>query len=201
MRRRFIEMIEREATHRQAGRPAHIVGKMNSLEDRQTIRTLYAVSQANVPIDLIVRGFCCLRPGVEGLSENISVMSVIGRFLEHHRIFYFRNGAEDPVDGEFYIGSADWMYRNLKNRVEAITPIEDRTARQHCWQLLQIMLADQRQAWDMGSDGSYVQRTPTDPQTQLGTHEQLMRLTMAEHRAEPDEPANGAPVIVRHAGS
>ena len=91
-----------------------------------------AQSQAGVTIDLIVRGFCTLQPGVPGLSDNIRVISVIGRFLEHSRIFYFRNGADDPVDGEFYIGSADWMYRNLLARVEAVVPIENRRSASGC---------------------------------------------------------------------
>ncbi|MFA7237173.1 MAG: polyphosphate kinase 1, partial [Phycisphaeraceae bacterium] len=124
MEQRFCEMIERAIANQKAGRPAHIIAKMNSLEHRGICRMLYRASNAGVRIDLIVRGFCCLRPGVKGLSENIRVTSVIGRYLEHSRIFYFRGGAADPIDGEYYIGSADWMYRNLLARVEAITPIE-----------------------------------------------------------------------------
>ncbi len=127
-------------------------------------------------IDLIIRGFCCLRPGVVQLSENIRVVSVIGRFLEHSRIFYFRNAAADPIDGLFFIGSGDWMYRNLQLRVEVAPPIEDRPLRERLWQTLTIMLADPCQAWNLQPDGSYLQRTPTDPQTQVGSHRQLMRL-------------------------
>ena len=133
MRDRFLAMIQREVEHRQAGRPAHIIAKMNSLEDHKIIRALYAASQAGVPIDLVVRGFCRLRPGVPGMSQNIRVISVVGRFLEHARIFFFRNGASDEVDGEFYIGSADWMYRNLLHRVEAVVPIDDRGLRPRLW--------------------------------------------------------------------
>jgi len=180
MEQRFYEMIEREIAHAKAGRPAHIVAKMNQLEHRGICRMLYRASQAGVKIDLIVRGFCCIRPGVPSMSENIRVISVIGRFLEHSRVFYFRNAAEDPVDGEFYIGSADWMYRNLLARVEAITPIEDRAARERLWQLLQIMWHDRRQAWDMAADGTYTQRTP-DPNDEaannIGTHEMMMQIT------------------------
>ena len=127
-------------------------------------------------MDLIVRGFCCLRPGVPGLSENIRVLSVIGRFLEHSRLFHFRNVCENPIDGEFYIGSADWMHRNLLARVEAITPIEQRSLREQCWRILTVMLEDRRQAWDMQPDGSYILRTPDDPERDLGTHETLLRL-------------------------
>jgi polyphosphate kinase len=176
MRDRFHEMIRREIDHARAGRSARIVAKMNQLEDRKTIRLLYEASQAGVQIDLIVRGFCCLRPGVKGMSENIRVVSVIGRFLEHSRIFCFQNGEAEPSAGEFYIGSADWMYRNLLSRVEVITPVQARNHRERLWEILQIMLADRRQAWDMQSDGSYVQRQPRGPED-VGTQQALMSLT------------------------
>ncbi|MDB5329389.1 MAG: polyphosphate kinase [Phycisphaerales bacterium] len=163
MQSRFLEMIEREIAHKEAGRSAHIVGKMNALEERKVCQALYRASQAGVSIDLIVRGFCTLRPGVPGLSENIRVISIIGRFLEHSRIFYFRNGATNAEDGDFYIGSGDWMYRNLLARVEATAPLEQPKIKQRVWEILQVLLNDHRQAWDMKSDGSYVQRTPADP--------------------------------------
>jgi polyphosphate kinase len=187
MQPRFLDMIDREVEHHRAGRPAHVVAKMNALEEKKVCRALYRASQAGVPIDLIVRGFCTLRPGVPGLSENIRVTSVIGRFLEHSRIFYFRNGAEQEVDGEFFIGSADWMYRNLLARVEAVVPIQRRPHRQRLWDILRVMLNDQRQAWDMKPDGSYVQRRPADPATQLGTHQTLMAL--ARQATTPGTPA------------
>lgn len=176
MRPRFLEMIDREAAHAKAGRPARIVAKMNSLEDRRIICALYAASRAGVEIDLIVRGFCSLRPGVPGLSDRIRVISVVGRFLEHSRVFYFANGHTDPADGEFYLGSADWMYRNLLARVEVVTPIEDRPLRERCWEILDIMLRDHRQAWDMRPDGSYVQRQPRGPED-IGTQQALIQLT------------------------
>jgi polyphosphate kinase len=176
MRSRFMASIEREIEHHQAGRPAEIVAKINSLEDRRIIRLLYQASQVGVPIHLLVRGFCCLRPGVPGMSETIRVSSVIGRYLEHSRIFYFRNGADDPVEGEFFIGSADWMYRNLNRRVEAITPVYDAACRQKLWQILEVMRGDQRQAWDMDSEGHYIQREPEDSSIQLGSHITLMQL-------------------------
>jgi polyphosphate kinase len=182
MKKHFLEMIDREAEQASHGRPAGIVAKMNSLEDPQVIQALYRASRAGVPIDLIVRGFCCLRPGVAGLSESIRVMSVVGRFLEHSRVFWFRNGAEDPIDGELYIGSADWMYRNLQNRVEAVTPIEERSLRERLWQTLQVMLGDQRQVWDMDGDGNYVQRSPVDAAVELGTHRRLMALAQQRWR-------------------
>ncbi|MCL2701701.1 MAG: polyphosphate kinase 1 [Phycisphaerae bacterium] len=180
MKERFLGMIEREIAHQAAGGLAHIVAKMNSLEDVDICRALYRASQAGVEIDLIVRGFCCLVPGLPGWSDRIRVTSVIGRFLEHSRIFYFRNGAKDPADGEFYIGSADWMYRNLQARVEAVTPIEPAPLRARCWQILRLLLTDHRQAWDLQPDGTYIQRTPdkdTPTHEALGTHQQLMNLT------------------------
>lgn len=185
MRQRFMEMIAREVEHQKAGRPAGIIAKMNSLEERKLIRQLYEGSRAGLDIDLIVRGFCCLRPGVPGMSETIRVSSIVGRFLEHSRIFYFRNGTADPVDGEFYIGSADWMYRNLLARVEVVTPIEDRTLRQRLWDILQVMRQDNRQAWDMQSDGSYVQRRPADGAGEMGTQATLMALARQRGTAGP----------------
>jgi polyphosphate kinase len=174
MQARFLELIDREVQHARAGRPARIIAKMNSLEDRPIIRALYAASGAGVKIDLIVRGFCVLRPGVPKMSENISVSSIIGRYLEHSRIFYFRNAAADEVDGEFFIGSADWMYRNLQARVEAAAPIEKRPLRLRLWEILQILLNDKRQAWDMHADGSYIQRIPGP--NDIGSQQMLMTL-------------------------
>ena len=186
MRRRFVQMIEREIEHaadwkQRGGDPddpnrPYICAKMNSLEDKDICAKLYAASQAGVKIELIVRGFCCLRPGVPGLSENITVISVIGRFLEHSRIFAFHNSGKR----EYYIGSADWMYRNLNNRVECIVPIYDPGHQARLQQILDILLADQRQAWDMQGDGKYTQRQPdpNDPATSIGTHKALMNLTL-----------------------
>ncbi|MCY2932229.1 MAG: polyphosphate kinase 1 [Planctomycetota bacterium] len=179
MTERFLEMIEREIANQKAGRPARIVAKMNSLEAESIIEALYRASQAGVSIDLIVRGFCCLRPGVKGLSETIRVTSIIGRFLEHARIFHFAAGQADPLAGEFYIGSADWMHRNLEARVEVITPVDEASARRRLWEILQVQLADQRQVWELGPDGTYVQRRPAEgatPAQAAGTHATLMQL-------------------------
>jgi len=191
MREKFLNLIEREIANKQAGKPARIIAKINSLEDHHICEALFRASQAGVPVDLIVRGFCCLRPGVKGLSENIRVISVIGRFLEHSRIFYFAAGGADYQAGEFFIGSADWMYRNLQARVELIIPVEDLRARTRLWEILQIMLNDQRQAWDLQSDGSYVQRQPpatsTGPEA-MGTHRVLMDLT--KNRLDLEQPPN-----------
>jgi polyphosphate kinase len=178
MKRRIIELIEREVLSHSPSSPGRIIAKMNQLEDRAVTDALYRASQAGVKIDLIVRGFCCLRPGVPGLSENIRVSSIVGRFLEHSRIFYFRNGREDPHEGEFYIGSADWMYRNLNTRVEAVAPIEDRAGRRRLWAILEQCLRDRRQAWDMNADGAYTLRSaeglsPESPEA-IGTHQCFM---------------------------
>ena len=183
MKRRFLELIEREVLLHSEERPGRIIAKMNQLEDRSMTDALYEAARAGVQIDLIVRGFCCLRPGVIGLSENIRVFSIVGRFLEHSRIFWFSGGAEEPLDGDFFIGSADWMYRNLHARVEAITPVEGRRQRKRLWEILQTLLGDQVQRWDMQSDGSFVKNvpdpslSPDDPRL-LGTHQTLMNLAM-----------------------
>ena len=176
MKDQFIAKIAREAEHAKAGRPARIIAKCNSLEDSGIGRALYDASRAGVKIELIVRGFCSLRPKVAGMSENIRVISVIGRFLEHSRVFFFQNGEEDPLNGEFYMGSADWMYRNLLARVETITPIEDRKLRERLWEMFELMLADRRQAWEMQSDGSYIQYKPSQPIEEVGTQKRLMEL-------------------------
>ena len=180
MRERFVEMIQREIDHARAGRPARIVAKMNQLEDPKICEMLCHASQAGVRVDLIIRGFCCLIPGVPGLTDNIHIRSVIGRFLEHSRIFFFGNGSDDPLRGDFYIGSADWMRRNLSSRVEAITPVYDTPLRERLWSILDIMLRDKRQAWVMQPGGTYSQLRPEegdDDVARQGTQETLMRLT------------------------
>jgi len=172
-------MIEREATNARDYKPSRIIAKMNSLEDHTVCEALYRASQCGVKIDLFIRGFCTLRPGVPNLSENIRVISVIGRFLEHSRIFYFQNGSDDPLGGDFYIGSADWMYRNLLSRVEIVTPVEERALRQKLWEIFEIMLCDHRQAWELQSDGTYIQHQPSPDDSDIskrGTHATLIDL-------------------------
>ncbi|MAC74622.1 MAG: polyphosphate kinase 1 [Phycisphaerae bacterium] len=181
MKSSYVDYIEREIMVSTPERPGRIICKMNQLEDREVSDALYRASQAGVQIDCIVRGFCCLRAGVPGLSENIRIHSIIGRFLEHSRIFWFSGGREDPLDGDFIIGSADWMYRNLHNRVEAATPVENRGLRARLWEILMINLEDHRQSWQMRSDGTYALRDASnlaedDPRME-GTHARLMRLT------------------------
>ncbi len=185
MKRRFIELIEREVQTHSAERPGRIIAKMNQIEDRGVMDALYRASQAGVQIDLIVRGFCCIRPGVPGLSDNIRVRSLIGRFLEHSRIFYFGAGKSEPLDGDFFIGSADWMYRNLQTRVEAATPIEKLEHRRILWTTLEYALQDVRQSWQLNSDGSYKRISDAgvlaeDPR-RLGLHQRLMNDAMALH--------------------
>jgi polyphosphate kinase len=156
MRSRFIEMIDREAKHAAEGRGGRIIAKMNALVDAEIIEALYAASQAGVEIDLIVRGICCLRPGVPGVSDRIRVISIVGRFLEHSRVFYFGNAGSD----EYYFGSADWMPRNFDRRVEAVTPVEDPSLHPRLRSLLDTCLSDNRQAWDLQPDAEYVRRHP-----------------------------------------
>ena len=170
LRDRMMAMIEREKKHCQEGGSGHIVAKMNSLVDKKMIKALYEASQAGVQIDLIVRGICCLRPGVKGVSENIRVISIVGQLLEHSRIFYFHNGG----DGELYLGSADWMTRNLDRRVEAITPVENPDIAKDIHEILSVMLADNRQAWELQSDGGYVQRYPGEGDMEQSSQDILM---------------------------
>jgi polyphosphate kinase len=173
MRERFVELIRQEAANAREGKVARIVAKVNRLEDPDIVRELYRASQAGVDITLIVRDICRLRPGLEGVSETISVVSIVNRFLEHSRIFYFHDGGE----GRYYIGSADWMERNLDNRVEAVTPIHDPQIQQRLEHVLDCCLADNTKCWEMHADGSYTQRTPDgDPRN---AQEQFMREALA----------------------
>ncbi len=158
MRARFLEMIAREVEFARAGKRARIIAKMNALVDEEIITVLYGASQAGVEIDLIVRGICCLRPQVQGVSERVRVTSIIGRFLEHSRIWYFANAGRP----EYFIGSADWMPRNFDRRVEVVAPVQDEQLHQRLDSVLRVYLADNRQAWELRSDGTYIQRQPSD---------------------------------------
>jgi polyphosphate kinase len=158
LRRRMQELIQRETEHARAGKPAAIKAKMNALVDPAIIALLYEASQAGVSIDLVVRGMCSLRPGIDGISNNIRVSSVIGRFLEHSRLFWFANGGSS----EMYIGSADWMGRNLDRRVEAVVPVEDANLHQKLLRLIDAYLADNCTAWEMQQDGSFLRRIPEE---------------------------------------
>jgi polyphosphate kinase len=157
LRERFAEMIRREETNKLEGKPARIIVKVNSLTDDELIEALYSASQAGVEIDLIVRGICALRPGVKGLSENIRVRSIVGRFLEHSRVYYFANGSDEVV----YIGSADWMQRNLDRRVEVAIPVLNEALRSYlCDTLLGNYLKDNTKARILKPDGTYRRLVP-----------------------------------------
>ena len=155
LRREMVAMIDRETEHARAGRPTGIRAKLNAITDGALVRALYRASQAGVPIDLMVRGMCVLRPGVPGVSETIRVHSLVGRFLEHSRIYVFENGGEP----EAYLSSADWMGRNLDRRVEIGFPVLDKTVAQYLrTQILAVLLADNVKSRDLLTDGSYRRR-------------------------------------------
>jgi polyphosphate kinase len=183
MKSTFMNKIREEIKNKQAGKPARIIAKMNSMEDEIITEALYEASVAGVEIILIVRGFCCLRPGIKGLSDNIKVISIIGRFLEHSRVFYFANGSDKPSEGDYYIGSADWMHRNLHNRVELITPIYDPKLKDKLWEFIDIMLQDNRLAWLLNEDGSYTQVVPEEGAEEKSTHAILMNKTIQREKA------------------
>ena len=165
----LIDKIQREVKHQQSGETGHVQMKMNALEDVDITRALYKASQAGVKVDLVVRDTCRLRPGIKGLSETIKVISIVGQFLEHSRIYYFRNAGKE----EYYIGSADMMKRNLESRVEILAPVDSPDLQTHLREILDINLSDQRAAWEMQSDGSYIQRQPKGKNT-LSCQEELM---------------------------
>ncbi len=152
LRERLLEMIQSETERAKQGDAAEMMLKMNALEDPQMIEALYEASRAGVKVQLNVRGICCLRPGVKGLSDNIRVISIIDRYLEHARIFWFRQGGQPQV----FIASADFMTRNLSKRVELLTPVEDPPARQRLEQILRAMFADNTQARVLNAEGVYV---------------------------------------------
>jgi polyphosphate kinase len=178
LRDAMIGEIERTVGAHEEGRPARIALKMNSLVDRRCIRALYQASQAGVPIDLNIRGICCLVPGVPGVSETIKVNSVVGRFLEHSRIFAFQRDNETKV----YIGSADLMPRNLDTRVELVTPVDDPSLREDLLDTLERSLADDSNAWDLGSDSVWRRRTPQGPEPRS-----VQRELMLGHQARAAE--------------
>jgi polyphosphate kinase len=172
MRTRFVELIRREAEHAREGRPAGIRAKMNQLQDPEIIRELYAASSAGVPIQLNVRGLCCLRPGIKGLSENIRVFSVLGRFLEHGRIYGFENGGAP----EYFFGSADWMKRNLDRRVETIAQVRDPSLVAEVEEILTVAEQDNQTAWDLQPDGSYRRRAPAEGEEPRPSQQVFMKI-------------------------
>ncbi|PSN16917.1 polyphosphate kinase 1 [filamentous cyanobacterium CCT1] len=172
LRQRLVELIEQEISLQAKGKGGRIIAKMNSLVDPDLIALLYRASQAGVVIDLIIRGICCLRPGVPGISDNIRVISIVGQFLEHSRIIYFQNGGKEI----FLLGSADLMPRNLDRRVEVMVPIAEPVLRKELKAILTLCLEDNRQAWDMAADGSYHQRRPQEGEATRSAQNQLMEM-------------------------
>jgi polyphosphate kinase len=172
MRARFVELIRREGEHARAGRPSGIRAKMNQLQDHELIRELYEAGRAGVPVSLDVRGLCCLRPGVAGLSENIQVFSIVGRFLEHARVYEFRNGGEP----EYFLGSADWMKRNLDRRVESIAPVTDPALRREICAILDVFDSDNTLRWDCNPDGTYTRRRPGPGEARRASHDIFLEM-------------------------
>lgn len=173
-KQQMLAMIENEIRNKKLGKPAGIIFKCNQLEDSQIIEALYRASKAGVTARLIVRGFCCLVPQKKGLSENIRVYSLLGRFLEHSRVYAFKNGQQNFVDGQLYMGSADLMYRSFHNRVEVLPPIFNADHRRQILKILNTIIDDHRQVWEMNSQGQYERRKPKSNQEQ-GSHELLMQ--------------------------
>ncbi len=182
-----LGLIAREAEHARAGRPAHIVAKMNALVDADVIEALYRASQAGVPITLLVRGVCCLRPGVPKVSETIEVRAIIDRFLEHGRVFYFSNGGKD----ETYIGSADWMPRNFHRRVEAMIPVEDPGLRARLLGILELQLEDNVKAWSLRPDGKYERVTPKPGAPPLRSQSKFIEMTRDRVKAAEAAATSG----------
>jgi polyphosphate kinase len=173
MAKTIITQIDREAQHARRGRPARIIAKCNAVVDPPVIRALYRASRAGVDIDLIVRGQCTLVPGLRGISSRIRVRSIVGRFLEHSRIYYFENGGSPEV----YLGSADWMPRNLYQRVEVLFPLKDKELRERvCHEILPAYLADNQKARVLGSNGQYSAARPVKGSKRISVQEQLMKL-------------------------
>jgi polyphosphate kinase len=152
LRQRLEELILREIALQEKGERSHLIFKMNALEDPQMIRLLYRASQAGVKVDLLVRGLCCLRPSVRGFSDNVHVSSIVGRFLEHSRVYYFRNGGGEQI----YLGSADLMRRNLSHRVEILFPVASPKLVRRLKDILDLQMADERKSHHLQSDGHYI---------------------------------------------
>jgi len=191
LRSRFVELLQRETAHAQAGRPAHVIIKNNAVTDPAIVRALYRAAQAGVEIDMIVRGICCLRPGIDGISERIRVRSVVGRFLEHSRIYYFANAGQPEV----YMGSADLMERNLDRRVETLCLVRNAGIAAHLREVvLDAYLQDTDRAYVL-TDGKYVGADATPGATRLSAQQLLLERYTSPQSAPDDaaEFADGAP--------
>lgn len=172
MKKKFIDLIDREIAIAKEGKEAVIMAKVNSFDEIEITEKLYEASKAGVKIKLFVRGFCTLKPKLAGVSDNIEVYSIIGRFLEHSRIFYFKNNQDKVEKSDFFIGSADWMYRNLQNRVEVITPVDDKDLKKYCFEVFDTMTKDNVLKWEMKSNGEYEKVKSTGKA--FSTHEHFM---------------------------
>ena len=178
-RDKFEKMIRRETENAKQGKKAKIIAKMNSLLDKSITTELYAASQAGVEIELIVRGICCLKPGIKGLSENIRVRSIVGRYLEHSRIYYFYNDGKE----EIYISSGDWMYRNLNKRVETMGIVEDKDIQQEIKEILDLYLKDNVKAKILKSDGSYEKKQLAENEKRINAQEELVEFTYNKNKS------------------
>ena len=178
LRERIMDLIDEEIQCAKRGEDAYIIAKMNSLLDKKVIAKLYEASANGVRIDLIVRGICTLRPGIAGVSDNITVRSIVGRFLEHHRLFYFRNGGNEKI----FLSSADWMPRNLNERVELMIPIEDKRHKARIKGILDLYLVDTLKAHLMRSDGSYYK--VSNIEGPLSAQEELMEAANTQDSRE-----------------
>jgi polyphosphate kinase len=178
LKKALIARIEREISLHDARKPGLIQFKVNALEDVEIVQALYRAAQAGVKVDLIVRDSCRLRPGLPGLSDQVRVVSIVGRFLEHARVYYFRNGGQE----EYLIGSADAMQRNLESRVEVVVPVVDQIPRRDLRLLLDTQLNDRRSVWEMQPDGSYLQNSPAEGKDVPGSHQVLIDLASARQR-------------------
>jgi polyphosphate kinase len=179
LRQRMVELIRREVEHQKNGQEGHLIFKMNALVDAPIIRELYLASQAGVKVDLLVRGICCLRPGIMGVSDNIQVISIVGRYLEHSRIYYFRNAGEEEV----YLGSADLMPRNINRRVEVLFPVENQAMIDYLHkEVLMIALADNVKGRRMQTDGGYERIKPGSKDVPLNSQEWLLNWHQQVHK-------------------
>ena len=181
LKKPLLEKIEREIRGHASDSPGLIRFKMNALEDADIVEALYRATQAGVRVELIVRDTCRLRPGLPGVSETATVVSIVGRFLEHGRIYYFRNGGEE----EYFIGSADLMKRNLESRVEVVAPVEDPALCEELRFILDTQMNDRRSAWEMRSDGSYVQRQPRNEAEAVSSQQALIAAAENRHSRRP----------------
>jgi len=188
LRQRLEELILREIAFQEKGERGHLIFKMNALEDPQMIRLLYRASQAGIKVDLLVRGLCCLRPLVDGFSDNIRVISIVGRFLEHSRVYYFRNGGTE----ELYVGSADLMRRNLSHRVEILFPVGDPGLVHRLKDILELQLADERKSHHLQSDGHYAQSRKSAQPDAIDS-----QLTLLSSERAPIKVVKGLAVLSR----